>query len=39
MPAGTLTLGVAVAVLNGTDLDAPVPSAPSGHIDSKTGRR
>ena len=29
--------GVAVAVLNGTDLEAAVPSAPSGHIDPKTG--
>ena len=37
MPAGARTLGVAVAVLNGTVLEAPVPSAPSGHIDSKTG--
>jgi len=37
MPAGALTLGVAGAALNGTDLEAPVPSAPSGHIDSKTG--
>ena len=29
--------GVAVAVLNGTDLEVPVPSAPSGHIDRKKG--